>query len=108
MADDLELVDDYLAKWDRFTQGENELVPVIRDHKIAFESALTRMLLARDKRGPARMVFYAVVQIGGFIPLESELGKASSGVLGPDFPVFTSKEGTRSYFAGGVVFLVAR
>jgi len=104
MANDLKLVDDYLAKWDRFAQGENELIPLIRDDKDAFETSLARMLQTKDKRGPARMVFYAVVQVGGFIPVDSELGKASARVLGPDFPVFTSKTGKRAYFAGELYF----
>jgi hypothetical protein len=104
MASDLKFADNYLAKWDRFAQGENELVPFIRDNKDAFEAALARVLLTKDKRGPARLVFYAVVQIGGFIPLQSESGKASASVLGPDFPVFTSKERTRAYFAGELYY----
>jgi hypothetical protein len=82
MATDLKFVDDYLAKWDRFSQGENELVPYIRDNKDSFESTLARILEAKDKRGPARMVFYAVVQVGGSIPLDSDLGKASADALG--------------------------
>jgi len=104
MASDLKLVDDYLAKWDRFAQGENELVPFIRDNKDAFETALARLLQTKDKRGPARMVFYTVVQVGGFILVDSELGKASATLLGPDFPIFMSKEKTRAYFAGELYF----
>jgi hypothetical protein len=101
---DLKLVDDYLNKWDRFAQGENELVPYIRDNKDSFEDALTRLLKAEDKRAAARLVFYAVVQVGGFIPLESDLGKASARLLGVDFPIFTSEGGTRAYFAGELYF----
>jgi hypothetical protein len=100
MANDLKVVDDYLSKWDRFAQRENELIPHIRDNKDLFEAALSRMLNAKDKRAPSRLVFYAVVQVGGFIALDSDLGKASAALLGPDFPIFTSKEGTRAYFAG--------
>jgi hypothetical protein len=104
MARDLKLVDDYLDKWDRFAQGDNDLVPFIRDNKDTFENTLTRVLQTKDNRGPARMVFYALVQVGGFIPLDSELGKASATILGPDFPVFTSNDGTRAYFAGELYF----
>jgi hypothetical protein len=46
------------------------------------------------------MVFYTVVQVGGSIPVGSELGKACASILGPDFPVTTTKEGERTYFSG--------
>ena len=100
MTRDLQLVDGYLEKWDRFAQSENQLVPELRDNKTGFEAALARLLRAGDKRAPARMVFYPVVQVGGSIPADSELGKASAAVLGPDFPVTTTKEGERVYFGG--------
>jgi hypothetical protein len=94
------LVDVYLEKWDRFAQGENQLVPEFRDTKLGFEAALVRLLAAGDKRAPARMVFYPVVQVGGAIPADSELGKASAALLGSDFPVTTTKDGKRVYFGG--------
>jgi len=100
MNRDLQLVDRYLEKWDRFAQGENQLVPELRDSKAGFEAALTRLLAAGDKRAPARMVFYPVVEVGGAIPADSELGKASAAVLGPNFPVTTTKEERRVYFCG--------
>jgi hypothetical protein len=101
---DVRFVDDYLHKWDRFAQGENELIPHIRDNKDSFERALTRLLNAKDKRAPARLVFYAVVQVGGFVELESDLGKASSALLGSDFPIIKPREGIRAYFAGELYF----
>jgi hypothetical protein len=100
MTPDLQLVDDYLAKWDRFAQGDNELVPFLRENKASFEAALTRLLIAKDRRAPARMVFYSVVQVGGAISDDSELGKAAASILGPDFPVTTTKNGERVYFCG--------
>ena len=100
MSRDLQVVDGYLEKWDRFAQGENQLVPELRDSKAGFEAALARLLAAGDKRAPARMVFYPVVEVGGSISAESELGKASATVLGPDFPVTTMKDGQRVYFGG--------
>lgn len=103
-SDDLQVVDDYLVKWDRFAQGENQLVPELRNGKAAFEAALTRLLVARDKRAPARMVFYPVVQVGGWISADSELGKASAGVLGPDFPIKTHEKAGRIYW-GGYLYL---
>jgi hypothetical protein len=104
VSSDLKFVDDYLDKWDRFAQGESELVPHIRENKEGFERALTRLLVAKDGRAPARLVFYAVVQVGGFIPLESDLGKASRVLLGPNFPISTPKEGSQAYFAGELYF----
>jgi hypothetical protein len=104
MASDLQMVDDYLAKWDRFAQGENKLVPFLRGNKDAFEAALARLLTAKDKRAPARMVFYPVVQVGGAIAADSELGNAAAAILGPDFPVTTTETGERVYFCGDLFF----
>jgi hypothetical protein len=104
MARDLRLVDDYLSKWDQFAQGTNQLAPFLRDNKAAFEAALTRLLEIGDKRAPARMVFYPVVQVGGFIAADSKLGKACAMVLGPEFPVTTTKDGERVYFCGDLYF----
>jgi hypothetical protein len=44
------------------------------------------------------------VQVGGSIPLDSDLGRAASKILGADFPVTTSEEGERRYFAGDLFF----
>jgi hypothetical protein len=104
MPTDLRIVDNYLARWDRFAQGENDLVHYLRDNEEEFEAALTRLLIAEDARAPARMVFYTLVQVGGFIRLDSDLGQAASKLLGPKFPVFKSKDRTRSLFAGDLYF----
>lgn len=103
MESDLKLVDDYLVKWDRFARGEKALVPFIRDNRETFETALAGMLQAKDPRAPARLVFYVVVQVGGSISLDSQLGKASTNLLGADFPIITTKKG-RAYFAGDLYF----
>ena len=50
------------------------------------------------------MVFYPIVQVGGAIPVDSELGKAAAPVLGPDFPVTTTENGERVYFGGDLYF----
>jgi hypothetical protein len=80
------------------------LVPYIRDNQDLFEGALTRLLKAKDKRGPSRLVFYAVVQVGGFVALDSDLGIASKAILGAGFPISTPKEGMQAYFAGDLYF----
>lgn len=100
MDRDIQLVDNYLSKWDRFALGENQLFPILRESKPAFEAALVRLLQADDKRATARLIFYPVVQVGGSIPANSELGKASGSVLGSDFPISTTKEGKQVYFGG--------
>jgi hypothetical protein len=93
-----------LHKWDRFACGENSLAPELKQATPEFEEALTRLLTARDLRAPARLVFYAVVQVGGFIPVDSPLGKASKPILGDDFKVFTNKLGIKYYFAADLYF----
>jgi hypothetical protein len=97
-------IDDFLSKWDRFAQGENDLVPEIKNSKSGFEIALAKLLRDRDPRAPSRLVFYAVVQIGGFINADSELGVAAKPILGHDFKITTTKDGTDSLFAGDLYF----
>ena len=104
MGPDLQLVDDYLASWDRFARGENQLNPFLRDNQENFEEALARLLLAKDRRAPARLAFYAVVQVGGAVPVDSALGRGAAAILGPEFPVTARKEGQRVYFAGDLFF----
>jgi len=96
---DVATVDTYLERWDRFAQGANDLVPYLRDHKSSFEAALTRLFHTKDPRAPSRLVFYAVVQVGGGIATDSELGAASAATLGSGFPILTTKEGRQVFFA---------
>ena len=49
-------------------------------------------------------MFYAVVQVGGFVPSESELGRAARPVLGADFPIVTSDEGDKLLFAADLYY----
>jgi hypothetical protein len=99
------MIDTYLAGWVLFAQGKNNWIPVIRDNKEIFESTLSRLLDAGDKRAPSRIVFYTVVQVGGFIPIATQLGQAAAGLLGASCPVHTDdKTGERSYFAGDLYF----
>lgn len=101
---DLQIVDEYLLRWDQFATGKNELAPYLRENKSTFEAALTRLMDAKDKRAPARLVFYSVVQVGGFIPVDSELGNSVTSLVGPDLPITTSKKGEKNYFAGDLFF----
>lgn len=104
MKDDIAFIDEYLNFWDCFARGQNELAPFLRDNRDIFEAALARLIRRNESIAAPRLVFYAVVQIGGFIMLNSELGQAASSWLGPTFPVFTAPDGSKSYFAGQLYF----
>ncbi len=98
-------IDRYLATWDRFAQGANDLLPQVKTETPAFQRQLAAALRKKDPRGPSRFVFYAVVQVGGFIPAESELGQAFRQAVGDAVPLFVSdKDGSRGYFAGDLYF----
>lgn len=103
MDHDIDAIDTYLAKWDRFARGEKSLAPELKREGPEFAAALERALKAKDKRAPARMVFSVVVQVGGGIPVDSELGRDAAALLGPEFPVVNTKN-SRMYFAGDLYF----
>jgi hypothetical protein len=44
-------------------------------------------------------VLYAVVQVGGAIPVNSDLGKVALETLGTDLPVMTTKKAQRVLFS---------
>ena len=99
-----EFIDEYLTMWDRFANGENDLVPYLKENNKKFEAQLAAAISANDNKAPARMVFYPVVQVGGFIPKDTHFGKAVSRVVGEDFPSNKNKEGLEVYFAGNLYF----
>src|SRR5271163_4473414 len=101
---DFKFIDSYLATWDQFAQGANELLPQIKRDAPRFQQQLAVALAQADKRAPSRLVFYVVVQVGGFIPCESELGRACGKAFTGEVPIFTSKKGERMYFAGDIYF----
>src|SRR5215813_11821219 len=86
---DFNFIDNYLTTWDRFAQGNNDLLPQLKRDTPKFQRQLAEALKQGDKRAPSRLVFYAVVQVGGFIPCDSELGHASERLLGKDVVIFT-------------------
>jgi hypothetical protein len=96
-------VDDYLARWDAFAQGKNELVPYLRDNKTKFERELAALLRSERKKAIPRVVFYAVVQVGGFIDVESELGREVEKGFG-NLPLTEGQKGERLIFAGDLYF----
>jgi hypothetical protein len=102
---DFTLIDRYLTIWDQFAQGHKSLGPRIKRDRAAFERNLADALTKNDSRGPSRFVFYAVVQVGGFIPLASPLGQAFQQRVRDAVPIFTNeKDRSRSFFAGDLYF----
>ncbi len=101
---DFKFIDEYLANWDRFANGENKLVPYLNEKRPLFEKELAIALRAKDKKAPARLVFYAVVQVGGFVPVDSDLGKAIAPYLDKRFPTTEDTDKIRWYFAGDLYF----
>ena len=103
LTGDFTFIDGYLKTWDRFAQGANELAPQLDRDASQFQKELAEALKRGDKRAPSRLVFYAVVQVGGFIPYDSGLGRACERLVGSEVPIF-SETGERSYFAGDLYF----
>jgi hypothetical protein len=105
-ADPLRTVDAYLETWDAFAQGDESLVPRLRKDKLAFREALAGLLDAGDERAPGRLVFYALVQVGGSIEVHSALGAAARRLLGADFPTVCEEDepDQPAYFAGDLYF----
>ena len=104
-ASDLTFVDDYLNAWDRFAQGDNSLIQRLKSDRSKFESQLAKAIESGDSSAPGRVVFYAVVQVGGFISIDSPIGLAFRKRFGDAVPFFKDeKSGSESYFAGDLYF----
>jgi hypothetical protein len=102
---DFTLIDRYLTIWDQFAQGDNPLGPRIKQDRAAFEQNLADTLAKNDSHAPSRFVFYAVVQVGGFIPLAWPLGQAFQQRVRDAVPIFTNeKDRSRSFFAEDLYF----
>jgi hypothetical protein len=99
----LAFVDKYLARWDEFAQGNNELAPYLRDNKAKFEEELSALLRSDRKNAVSRLVFYAVVQVGGFIDVDSELGREATKVFGK-LPLTEGTKGEKLVFAGDIYY----
>lgn len=98
---DFDFIDRFLENWDRFAQGENDLAPFIKENKDLFEEELANAFTEGDLRTASRLVFYMVVQVGGFIRCDSMLGWACASLVGSR-DTTTNVEGVLSYFAGTV------
>jgi hypothetical protein len=95
---DLAPVDKYLETWDRFARGDNTLVKRLDADWPKASAALVKALEAKDRRAPSRVAFLTFVQVMGFIPAESELGRAWRGYAGDKFPV-SDLSGKKQYAA---------
>ena len=93
----LTAIDSYLTMWDRFAQGDNSLVPKLKESWPVARSELVKALEAKDRRAPSRVVFLVLVQIGGSIPVDSEIGRAWHSYAG-EFPSQDLGKGSE-YFA---------
>ncbi len=97
---EFKFIDNYLNQWDEFAQGANDLSPKLKKDAERFVAELGRALVAKDPRAPSRVVFYAVVQVGGFIPVNGEIGRPLTKIVAGRVPAFTDKNGQKRYFAG--------
>jgi hypothetical protein len=90
-APDLQLVDQYLQTFDRFAEGDESLVPQMKAAWPGAQAQLVGALRARDPRAPSRLVLLMLLQIGGSVPIESDIGRAWREYVGIDFPVHDTK-----------------
>ncbi len=95
----LAFIDSYLERWDRFAQGETDLVPELNAGLEPFAQRLSLLLDAEDPRAPARAVFFTTVQVAGEIPLETPLGQSMQRVMGDEVPVMRLEGRPPSYAA---------
>jgi hypothetical protein len=100
---DLDLVDGFLERLEERMQAEETHGPELDRERPAFEATLARLLSAGDPRAAGRLVFYAVVQTGGFVRADSALGAAAECLLGDDFPAVTRRKGEQIFFAGDLL-----
>jgi hypothetical protein len=98
-ADALDLgpIDSHLAMWDRFAQGDRSLVPKMNETWPRARTALVEALKAKDPRAPSRLVFLMLVQVGGSVPVDSEMGQTWRNHV-PDFPAH-EVDSEKVYFA---------
>ena len=101
---DFTQLDAYLSTWDQFAQGSNDLAAELSSRAPGFQGELAAALTAQDPRAPSRLVFYLVVQVGGFLSVDTPLGLAVGKLLGPAFPVVKHAGEPDRYFAGDIWF----
>lgn len=101
---DWAFLDSYLATWDRFARGENGLAKVLRRDVRRFNAELARAIRRDPSRAMGLGVMYPLLHVGGFVPLDSAVGKRLTEVFGQHPPRVTQVRGKRYYFAGDLYF----
>ena len=94
-------IDSYLANMDRFVQGGGSMSRLNEDAE-KFHAQLALALAQEDKRAPGRMVFYVVIHGRGFIPYETELGRACGSLFAGEVPLTPVQQGMHIYSAPDV------
>jgi len=94
-------IDGYLANMDRFVQGGGSMSR-LNDDAEKFHAQLALALTQKDKRAPGRMVFYVVIHGQGFIPYETDLGRACEGLFAGEVPLTPAQQGMHIYSAPDV------
>ena len=97
---DYALIDGFLERWDRYSRGDDTVVPSLDADVRRFNAELARAVRSDGRRGVGRAVFYAVVQVAGFVPADSELGRALEGVFRGALPKPRPSAGGPRFFAG--------
>ena len=94
-------IDSYLANMDRFVQGGGSMSRLNEDAEKS-HTQLALSLAQRDKRAPGRMVFYVLMQGRGFIPYETDLGRACESLFAGEVPLSLAQAGMHIYSARDV------
>jgi hypothetical protein len=97
-------LDSYLTTWDRFARGENYLSDEIGKGVKRFNAELARALRRDPKKAMGRAIMYPLLQVGGFVPLESAVGKELTAAFGQNAPPVSELREGRYYFAGDLYF----
>jgi hypothetical protein len=97
-------LDTFLSTWDRFAQGENELIKSLNKDIRRFNAELARALYRDPAQSMGRAIMYPLFQVGGFVPLDSAVGKELSKIFGQKAPQITDLKCKQYYFAGDLYF----
>jgi hypothetical protein len=101
----LSFIDDHLARWDRFARGENDLAPMIQKNREDFRKQLVSLLQSDPKLGVPRLVYYIVLQVGAFIPLDSDLGREVIKIAASLTQFADEKKASERSIFGGYFYL---
>jgi hypothetical protein len=97
---DTAFIDDFLARFDRFAQGENELLPALRYDIPRFNAEIVLAVHTDPHWATSRAIMYPILQVGGFVPVVSPYGVALASIFRDSGPQPTQLRGEQFYFAG--------